>query len=132
MPVFVDGQHPGPGKAAEVKAVLFRCQLELAAKGRQAHIAIGDGGLVLQDNVYLPLTGSDGGPGGLGKTVDDGGDGLCLRVQPDGENDAGGVGIELIPFQGRRIAAKHLGGYSCRKEKGSEKEKKKVFSHETN
>src|ERR1700722_633135 len=119
MPVFVYRQQFFPGQAAEVEAVLFRCKLEFAAEGGESHITVGDGGLVLQDDVDLPLCMTDGKKGGLAELMDNGGHPLCLRVETHRKDDPGSVGIELVPFQGGGIAAENLGVGSCRQQEQS-------------
>ena len=71
MPVFMDRQHLLPGQAAQVKAILLRRQLELAAKRRQLHIAVGDDCLVLENDIDLFLSAADRRQGSPAQTMDD-------------------------------------------------------------
>jgi hypothetical protein len=57
---------------------------------------------------------TDGGQGGPAETVDDGRHLLGLGIQSDGENDPGGIRIDLPPFQGRGITAELLCEQTCR------------------
>jgi hypothetical protein len=113
MPVFMNGQHLLPGKAAQIKAVLLGRQLEFAAKRGQRYITIGDGGLVLQHDIDLALGMTDGGECGLAKPVNDGGYLLGLRIQSGRKDDPRRIRIYLPPFQGGGIAAKLLRGQAC-------------------
>src|SRR3569833_185811 len=55
MPEFVYRQLLMPGQAADIKAILLRCEVKLAPERRQAHISIRNGSLILQHYAYLLL-----------------------------------------------------------------------------
>ena len=104
----MNGQLLLPGKTAQLKAVLFSCQLKLTAKGCQADISVGNGGLVLKNDIDLVTA----PPGGVYSVSAQGACNGCylrrLGVQPRRENDAEGIRIDLSPTQGGRIASKLL------------------------
>src|SRR6185312_589233 len=127
--VFMDSQQLLPGQATEIEAVLLGGQLEFAAEGRKAHIAVGDGGLVLQDDIDLPLRMADRRQRGPAQTMDNAGDLLRNGIQPCGEDDPGGIGIQLVPFQRRRIAAEHLREDACRQQQRCDENKQPWSGH---
>ena len=72
MAVFMDSQHLLPGKAAQIKAILFGCQLKFAPEGRKLYIAIGNNGLILEDDIDLPLRMTDSRQCSVAQRVYDG------------------------------------------------------------
>jgi hypothetical protein len=110
MPVFVDRQQFIPGKTAQIEAILFGGNLEFAAKRRQADIAVGDDGLVLQDDIDLALSRPNRRQGGAAELAHDRRYLLRLCVETCRENDPNGVCVDLFPFQRGRVAAELLGG----------------------
>src|SRR5262249_26675792 len=114
VPVFVDGQHLCPGQATQLKAVLVRRKQEFAAKGCQAYIPVGDGSLVLEDDVDLVLRPAHGRQGRPAERSDDSRHLLGGAVQSDREDDTRRIRIELFPFERGRIATELLGKQTCR------------------
>src|SRR5579872_1133727 len=126
MPVFVDRQHLFPRQAAEIEAILFGGELELAAERGQPNVAVGDRRLVLQHDIDLPLGLTDSRQRGPAQPVDDRRHFLCGGIEPRRINNAGRVSVELSPFQGRRIAAKDLRAGVGGKEEQSEADERQA------
>ncbi len=78
MPVLMICQLLLPWKASQVKTVLFRSKLKLAAERGQANIAIGNGGLILKDDIDLTLMPARSGQCGPAQCMNNRGYLLCL------------------------------------------------------